>query len=563
MTTSTTSVRSRRTSLPRRGSTKARRSAAVYNLADDVTLRMVEEADVVEGCRAIGFTLGAPSVSMLGVVEDVLVDRAFVEDRAAFARTPGPARRRPSRWRRTTSPTHSRLPPSRAPSASPPSAVRDGLRSFVPAAHRIALVGTVHRGHLRRRLEGHERARGADVARSVRVDRVDRRRHGQGPGVRRPRGAGARPAAWSRAPRRGPRVIAASAGPTRSGCARDRRREPRDWCHGGCRAGGLRRWRRRGDTVLLAPGAHRGTCSATTPIVVVSSRRRGGARRLRARRELAGPLHDADGRSTSRRRRPRGPSTGLPAPRSPAEHLLPVARNHVAAADPRSHHGALGLEHRELQVFGSVVHVGATTGDSSLSSESWPCSSPRAPPSSSGAEVRGCCSHSPSACWWRSCCVGVEVAGQRNWIEIFGPFRLQPSEFAKLALVVWGASLLTRKDQPIDTWKGLLLPLLPVVGVMMLLVLMEGDFGNTLMLAAITMGMLFAAGAPLRLFAWSGRGHRTRRAAADTCGPLSNAALHVVAAPRRRPARLRMAGAAGSVRPRHWWLLGGWPRGQP
>ena len=35
--------------------------------------------------------------------------------------------------------------------------------------------------------------------------------------------------------------------------------------------------------------------------------------------------------------------------------------------------------------------------------------------------------------------VGVEVAGQRNWIEIFGPFRLQPSEFAKLALVVWGA----------------------------------------------------------------------------------------------------------------------------
>jgi cell division protein FtsW len=97
--------------------------------------------------------------------------------------------------------------------------------------------------------------------------------------------------------------------------------------------------------------------------------------------------------------------------------------------------------------------------------------------------------------------IGVEVAGQRNWIDIVGPFRLQPSEFAKLALVVWGASLLTRKDRPIDTWRGLLLPLLPVAGAMMVLVLMEGDFGNTLMLAAITMGMLFAAGAPLRLFA--------------------------------------------------------------
>lgn len=97
--------------------------------------------------------------------------------------------------------------------------------------------------------------------------------------------------------------------------------------------------------------------------------------------------------------------------------------------------------------------------------------------------------------------IGVEVAGQRNWIEIFGPFRLQPSEFAKLALVVWGASLLSQRNRQLDTWKGLLLPLLPVAVVMMVLVLLEGDFGNTLMLAAITMGMLFAAGAPVRLFA--------------------------------------------------------------
>lgn len=96
--------------------------------------------------------------------------------------------------------------------------------------------------------------------------------------------------------------------------------------------------------------------------------------------------------------------------------------------------------------------------------------------------------------------IGVEVAGQRNWIEIIGPFRLQPSEFAKLALVVWGASLLSQRNRQLDTWKGLILPLLPVAVVMMVLVLLEGDFGNTLMLAAITMGMLFAAGAPMRLF---------------------------------------------------------------
>lgn len=96
--------------------------------------------------------------------------------------------------------------------------------------------------------------------------------------------------------------------------------------------------------------------------------------------------------------------------------------------------------------------------------------------------------------------VGVEVAGQRNWIEIGGPFRLQPSEFAKIALVVWGATLLSRRDRTIGSWRTLLLPLLPVASCMMVLVLMEGDFGNSLMLAAITMGILFAAGAPMRLF---------------------------------------------------------------
>ena len=97
--------------------------------------------------------------------------------------------------------------------------------------------------------------------------------------------------------------------------------------------------------------------------------------------------------------------------------------------------------------------------------------------------------------------IGVEVAGQRNWIEIFGPFRLQPSEIAKLALVAWGAEVLSRRSRRLDTWRGLLIPIVPVAGVMMVLVLAAGDFGNTLMLGAILAGILFAAGAPLRVFA--------------------------------------------------------------
>jgi UDP-N-acetylmuramoylalanine--D-glutamate ligase len=57
------------------------RIACVYNKADDATLRMVEEAEVHEGCRAIGFGLGAPGPSDFGMVGDIVLDRAFIPDR--------------------------------------------------------------------------------------------------------------------------------------------------------------------------------------------------------------------------------------------------------------------------------------------------------------------------------------------------------------------------------------------------------------------------------------------------------------------------------------------------
>lgn len=100
--------------------------------------------------------------------------------------------------------------------------------------------------------------------------------------------------------------------------------------------------------------------------------------------------------------------------------------------------------------------------------------------------------------------IGVEVAGQRNWIDIFGPFRIQPSEFAKFALVVWGASVLAKRTTKRPTWAQLLIPLVPVSVVIMILILLEGDFGNALMIAVIMAGLLFAAGAPMRLFAAMG-----------------------------------------------------------
>ena len=61
------------------------RIACVYNKADAATREMVEEAEVIEGCRAIGFDLGVPGPSDLGVVDGILVDRAFLAERATSA----------------------------------------------------------------------------------------------------------------------------------------------------------------------------------------------------------------------------------------------------------------------------------------------------------------------------------------------------------------------------------------------------------------------------------------------------------------------------------------------
>ncbi|MEY3625034.1 MAG: hypothetical protein RL696_415 [Actinomycetota bacterium] len=55
--------------------------AIIYNLEDSKTLEAAENADVIEGCRAIGFTTQIPPVAAIGFVEEFLVDRAFIDDR--------------------------------------------------------------------------------------------------------------------------------------------------------------------------------------------------------------------------------------------------------------------------------------------------------------------------------------------------------------------------------------------------------------------------------------------------------------------------------------------------
>lgn len=116
--------------------------AAVYNVADPETERMVEEADVVEGCRAIGFTLGVPGLSMVGVVDDLLVDRAFVDNRAESAQELASVHDVRPFAPHNVANALAAAALARAYGV-PSGAVRDGLVSFSPAGHRIADVATV------------------------------------------------------------------------------------------------------------------------------------------------------------------------------------------------------------------------------------------------------------------------------------------------------------------------------------------------------------------------------------------------------------------------------------
>jgi cell division protein FtsW len=93
----------------------------------------------------------------------------------------------------------------------------------------------------------------------------------------------------------------------------------------------------------------------------------------------------------------------------------------------------------------------------------------------------------------------VSTGGNQNWLQ-FGPVTIQPSEFAKFALVLWGADLLARKEKRLAAWDHLIVPLLPVAGLIIGLVMLGGDMGTSLVIAVIAFALLWVIGAPGRLF---------------------------------------------------------------
>jgi cell division protein FtsW len=93
--------------------------------------------------------------------------------------------------------------------------------------------------------------------------------------------------------------------------------------------------------------------------------------------------------------------------------------------------------------------------------------------------------------------IGVKVGGARRWLSA-GALRFQPSELVKLALVIWLAHWLAKEKRRLDKFgRGFAIPM-AVVGVTLLLVLAEPDFGSTALLGSVAFAMMFVAGVRLR-----------------------------------------------------------------
>lgn len=118
------------------------RVACVYNLSDDATRTMVEHAEVVEGCRAIGFGAVVPGPSDVGVVDTVVVDRAFLDDRRNSALELASLDDVATAGLATPHGLANVLAAAALARAAgvEPRSVRDALRSFTVDAHRTQIV---------------------------------------------------------------------------------------------------------------------------------------------------------------------------------------------------------------------------------------------------------------------------------------------------------------------------------------------------------------------------------------------------------------------------------------
>ncbi|QQS00989.1 MAG: cell division protein FtsW [Austwickia sp.] len=101
--------------------------------------------------------------------------------------------------------------------------------------------------------------------------------------------------------------------------------------------------------------------------------------------------------------------------------------------------------------------------------------------------------------------LGHEVLGNRNWLR-FGGFSVQPSEFGKLGIILYGAHILTVKRRLLGDWRHAVIPLVPAAGLVIALVLAGGDLGTTIVLIGILFSILWTSGLSARLFGFAAAG---------------------------------------------------------
>lgn len=102
--------------------------------------------------------------------------------------------------------------------------------------------------------------------------------------------------------------------------------------------------------------------------------------------------------------------------------------------------------------------------------------------------------------------IGTDVHGARRWLGS-GPFTVQPSEFAKLALLIWTADLLARRAAWVRKVRAGLRPVLLVLAIMCGLIMLQPNLGTTIVIVGIVLGVCFVAGVPMAPIArWAGLG---------------------------------------------------------
>ena len=94
--------------------------------------------------------------------------------------------------------------------------------------------------------------------------------------------------------------------------------------------------------------------------------------------------------------------------------------------------------------------------------------------------------------------LGISARGSSRWIGT-GSFRIQPSELAKFALLVFAADVLARRPDPRHDLPLVMRPILLALGAVALLVMAQPDMGTTIVIGFTVLALLFAGGVPLRI----------------------------------------------------------------